>query len=251
MRNRARAHWSHAEPLALGAPGPQRGKESAMDKISQSTATRRAVQAMGVAAALLAGNAMATEYGTVVSKTAVYNQVSVPVQQCVQQDQVSRAPASGAGALIGALIGGGAGNLIGHGSGRALATGAGVLAGAITGNNVEANAEPSMVTPVQQCHVVQRLENHLVGYDVVYDYNGQRYSTRLASDPGDHVPLNVSVTPAAAPMQAMPMAYTPATVVQPVVVESAPVVVQRPWVAPIGLSVDAGWGGGWGGHHWR
>lgn len=215
----------------------------------RKNANRRALQALAAAAALLAGSAMATEYGTVVSKTAVYSQVAVPVQQCVQQNQVSRAQPSGAGALIGALVGGGAGNLIGHGSGRALATGVGVLAGAITGNNVEANGAPTVVTPVQTCHQEQRVENRLVGFDVVYDYNGQRYSTRLASDPGDHVPLNVSVTPANAVVQPAPVAYGSTTVLPPVVVAPAPVVVQRPWVAPVGVEVDAGWG--WGGRHWH
>lgn len=200
-------------------------------------------------AALLAGSAMATEYGTVVSKTAVYSQVAVPVQQCVQQDQISRAQPSGAGALIGALVGGGAGNLIGHGSGRALATGVGALAGAITGNTVEANGATTVVTPVQTCHQEQRVENRLVGFDVVYDYNGQRYSTRLANDPGDHVPLNVSVSPASTVVQQAPVSYTPAVLQPPVVVAPAPVYVQRPWVAPVGVEIDTGWG--WGGRHWR
>ncbi|MGC3984108.1 MAG: glycine zipper 2TM domain-containing protein [Pseudorhodoferax sp.] len=209
----------------------------------------RAVQALAAAAALLAGNAMATEYGTVVSKTAVYSQVAVPVQQCVQQDQVGRAQPSGAGALIGALVGGGAGNLIGHGGGRALATGVGVLAGAITGNRVEADGAPTVVTPVQTCQQAQRVENRLVGFDVVYDYNGQRYSTRLASDPGDHVPLAVSVAPANAVLPPAPVAYGTTTVLPAVAVAPAPVVVQRPWAAPVGVEVDAGWG--WGGRHWR
>ncbi|KQP49248.1 glycine zipper 2TM domain-containing protein [Pseudorhodoferax sp. Leaf274] len=218
-----------------------------MNRISQRRAIQ-AIQAIAAAAALLAGNAMATEYGTVVSKTAVYSQVAVPVQQCVQQDQVSRAQPSGAGALIGALVGGGAGNLIGHGGGRALATGVGVLAGAITGNNVEANGAPNVVTPVQTCHQEQRVENRLVGFDVVYDYNGQRYSTRLASDPGDHVPLNVSVTPANTVVQPAPVAYSTTTVLPAVAVAPAPLIVQRPWgPPPVGLEFDTGWGG----RHWR
>lgn len=215
----------------------------------RNISNRRAVQALAAAAALLAGSAMATEYGTVVSKTAVYNQVAVPVQQCVQQDQIGRARPSGAGALIGALVGGGAGNLIGHGSGRALATGVGVLAGAITGNNVEANGAPDVVTPVQTCHTEQRVENRLVGFDVVYDYNGQRYTTRLASDPGAQVPLDVSVSPVATVVQPAPVVYSSAAVLPPVVVAPSPVFVHQPWVAPVGLQVTTGWG--WGGHHWR
>lgn len=44
---------------------------------------------------------------------------------------------SGAGAILGAVIGGLAANSIGAGSGRALATGAGVVGGAVAGNAIE------------------------------------------------------------------------------------------------------------------
>lgn len=229
----------------MAHPARQGRKDTAMNRISQHR-----VALVGALAALLAGSAMATEYGNVVSKTAVYSQVAVPVQQCVQQDQVSRAQPSGAGALIGALVGGGAGNLIGHGGGRALATGVGALAGAFTGNHIEGNGAATVVTPVQTCHQEQRVENRLVGFDVVYDYNGQRYSTRLAADPGDHVPLNVSVTPAGGVVQQAPVSYSTTTVLAPVAMAPAPVFVQQPWVSPVGVEVDTGWG--WGGHrHWR
>jgi uncharacterized protein YcfJ len=33
------------------------------------------------------------------------------------------------------------------------------------------------------------------GYDVRYRYQGREYMTRLASNPGDRIPVDVSVTP--------------------------------------------------------
>src|SRR5471032_2887579 len=82
--------------------------------------------------------ALATEYGNVVSSTPVTAQVAVPQQSCQNVTQVRAPKTSGGGAVAGALIGGLAGNAIGGGAGRALATGLGVVAGAITGNNIEA-----------------------------------------------------------------------------------------------------------------
>lgn len=203
--------------------------------------------------ALAATPAMADVYGTVVSRTAVFAQVYTPQRQCTEQQQLVQPASTGAGGLLGALVGGVAGNAIGHGGGRALATGAGLIGGALLGDRVEANGTPPVSVPVQQCQTVSRSENRLIGFDVVYSYNGQNYSTRLASDPGAPgaaLPLNVSVSP---------VAMAPAVQAAPVVIDAGPQVVYGPppvvygapvYAAPVvGLRIGAGWGGGY--HHWH
>ena len=193
-----------------------------------------ALAAASVAAVFgLAANASAAEYARVVSSTPVSSSVAVPRQECAEYQQVVQQQPSGAGALIGAIAGGVLGNQIGHGFGRAAATGVGVVAGSAIGNNVEANANPATTVPVQRCRTVSSYQNRVVGYDVVYEYSGQRYSTRLPSDPGAR--LAIDIRPAAnAPLDrvgapqtyaAAPPAYADAPTYSapaPAYVESAP-----------------------------
>jgi uncharacterized protein YcfJ len=146
----------------------------------------------------LAASASAAEYAKVVSATPVSSSVAVPRQECAEGQQVVQQQPSGAGALIGAIAGGVLGNQIGHGFGRAAATGVGVVAGSAIGNNVEANANPPTTVPVQRCRTVSSYQNRVVGYDVVYEYNGQRYTTRLPNDPGPR--LAIDIRPAGAPL---------------------------------------------------
>lgn len=219
--------------------------------------TTRLIAGMALSAASVTC-ATAADYGTVVSSTPAYEQVAVPQQQCTEQQQWVRPAQSGAGGLLGALIGGVAGNAFGRGGGRALATGAGVIGGALLGDRVEAHATPPESVPVQHCQIVSQSTTRLLGYDVVYTYNGQTYRTRLASDPGaPGAALALSISPVAmAPaVQSAPVVVdAPPQVVysQPAVVYSpAPVVYAAPFYAApaVGLSISGGWGGGY--HHWR
>jgi len=146
------------------------------------------------ASAVLLGTAVpaaAVEYARVVSATPVTGSVAAPRQECVDTAQIVQQPPSGAGALIGAIAGGVVGNQFGHGFGRAAATGAGAVAGAAIGNNVETNANPPTTVPVRQCRTVNGHENRVVGYDVVYEYRGQRYTTRLPDDPGARLAVDI------------------------------------------------------------
>ena len=79
----------------------------------------------------------AQEVGNVISRTAVYQQVSVPRQVCTQTQVNVPGQTSGAGAAMGAIAGGAIGNAIGKGEGRAIATMIGVIGGAIAGDKVE------------------------------------------------------------------------------------------------------------------
>lgn len=48
---------------------------------------------------------------------------------------------------------------------------------------------------VQRCRTVQTATDTIQGYDVRYRYNGREYVTRMAYDPGDRIPVDVSVMP--------------------------------------------------------
>ena len=145
-----------------------------------------------------ATGAQAAQYANVVSATPVTQQIAMPRQECADSEQIVRQQPSGGGALIGAIVGGVLGNQFGHGVGRAAATGFGVVAGSAVGNNVEAANGGTAAVPVRRCRTVSAYESRVVGYDVVYDYNGQRYTTRTASDPGQR--LAIDVRPAATPL---------------------------------------------------
>jgi len=244
--------------------------------------------AAAASAALLGAytTASATEYANVVSATPVTTSVAVPRQDCVQSERLVQAPPSGAGALIGAIAGGVIGNQFGHGFGRAAATGVGAVAGSAIGNNVEANANPPQSVPVQRCRNVNAYESRVVGYDVVYEYHGQRYSTRLPDDPGARLAIDVRPT-GNAPLDrvgppssygAVPPAYAQAAPsyseapptyydAPPAYYGPAPVYYSAPYSAPyyvapaaIGLGIGywvgstwhRGYRGGWHGHRgWR
>lgn len=181
------------------------------------------IAALGLAAAC--GTALATEYGTVVSSTPATAQVAVPLQQCSEQQVLVQPRTSGGGALLGALVGGVVGHQVGGGIGRAAATGLGAVAGSVIGDRTEAANTPAATVPVQNCQTLTSYENRVIGYDVTYEYNGQRYSTRVAQDPGPRIALNVTVAPAGgtvatAPAQPQPMPVT--TVTPPVVYTPVP-----------------------------
>ncbi|MBS0447806.1 MAG: glycine zipper 2TM domain-containing protein [Proteobacteria bacterium] len=198
-----------------------------------------------VLAALVAPvvGAQAAETATVISSTPVMAQVAVPQQACNNEQQYVRGPTTGGGALLGAILGGVVGNTIGHGMGRAAATGVGVVAGSVIGNQVEANGQPPGEVTVQRCRPVAAYENRTVGYDVVYEYAGRRYTTRMANDPGPTLAIDVSPagSPSAAVAPPAPPAYVQSYPVPPapVVYAPAPAVVVTPYV---------GWG--WRHRYW-
>jgi uncharacterized protein YcfJ len=147
---------------------------------------------LALGTALASGTASATEYGRVLSSTPLTTQVSVPRQDCADQQAYVQPPTSGGGAVVGGVLGGLAGNAIGAGGGRALATAAGAVAGALVGNNVEAvNTAPVPVTTTN-CTYSRSVRTRVTGYDVVYEYNGQQHRTRLARDPGDRIALDLT-----------------------------------------------------------
>jgi uncharacterized protein YcfJ len=222
-----------------------------------------------IGAACAAPAAFAAEYATVVSSTPVTATVPVQRQNCSDAQQLVQPAPSGAGAVVGAIAGGLLGHTVGGGFGRAAATGIGAVAGSVIGNQIEADGQPATAVPVRRCQTATRYENRIVGYDVMYDYAGQRYSTRLARDPGQR--LAVSVQPAdvngnAVPAPVMstpvptydtPVASAEPAPPQPVYYDPLPPPVYYYPAAPYyygapSISFGIGYVGGWrGGRHWR
>jgi uncharacterized protein YcfJ len=242
------------------------------------------VSSVAAAALLAALPASAMDImARVISSTPVVQQVAVPRQVCNNQQFITEAPRSGGGALLGALVGGLAGNSIGGGGGRAAATALGVFGGAIAGDHIEGGGA-QQVQNVQQCSTQTYYENRPSHYNVVYEYQGQQYNAQMANDPGLYVRLQVSPvggvnTQPAQPGQPQalqqpqdqvpveqgyvvqssapqPIYTQPIYVQPPVVYQSAPVYYGRPYYgptfAPIGLSLNLGYSRGYGhGGRWR
>ena len=135
--------------------------------------------------------AQAQEVGNVISRTAVYQQVSVPRQVCTQTQLNVPGQTSGAGAAMGAIAGGAIGNAIGKGDGRAIATMLGVIGGAIAGDKVE-GPQASQTQTQQTCTTHQVYENRLTGYNVVYEFAGKQYNVQLPKDPGPTIKLQIT-----------------------------------------------------------
>jgi uncharacterized protein YcfJ len=190
----------------------------------------------------------AQEIGTVLSRTAVYQQVAVPRQSCTQTI-TPNAPTSGGGALTGAIAGGVIGTAIGDG--RGLGTLVGAIGGAMIGDKAESNANSQ---PITSCTTQTVMENRLVGYTVVYEYAGKPYTVQLPQDPGPTIPLNISPAglQSTTPVAPTTVVSSPSVVyAAPPVVYAPPPVYYRPW--PVNTSINLGWGWYGGGHHrhWR
>lgn len=151
---------------------------------------------------LACGSAMAQEQARVLSSIPVAQQVAVPQQVCEDVQVSTGTRTNGTGAVIGAILGGVAGNALGYGghrgprgayypSTRGPSTVVGAIAGGLIGNAVEgANSQRSYET-VRRCTNTTGYENRVMGYDVTYEYAGQRYTTRMDHDPGNWMPINV------------------------------------------------------------
>jgi len=147
-------------------------------------------------------------YATVESVTPTREIINEPYQTCsteYQQTTVPVAPPpyqdhSVAGAVVGGIAGGLIGSLFGHGNGKVAMAAVGAGAGAIAGDRIGSqpgNSGPAYsttTTPVQRCQQVDHYDVRTM-YTVVYQFNGQRYSTKLPYNPGSQLRVNVSVVP--------------------------------------------------------
>lgn len=153
----------------------------------------------------------AYDYARVVSAEPIVRQIRVetPQRECWTEDQVEeppRPPHTGlAGPMIlGGIIGGVIGSQFGSGDGRRAATLAGTLIGSSIGHDRGARRQAAStpyeprITSVERCGVryTDSYEERIEGYNVEYEYAGQRHHTRLPYDPGDRIRIRVAVSPA-------------------------------------------------------
>lgn len=151
----------------------------------------------------------------VISATPVVRQVAVPQRSCFDQPVVVQRQPSGAGALIGAVAGAAVGNSVGGGAGRAAATAIGLVGGAALGNQVETGGADGATTRLERrCATQNVYEDRTVGYDVVYEYNGRQFTTRMRNDPGEFVQVQVQVTGESLPAPSRGRSGQPVPLVQ-------------------------------------
>ncbi len=151
------------------------------------------------------------DYATVISAKPIvrYVTVTTPVKECWEDIEYytvnERPPGVATSTLFGAIIGGVVGHQFGSGHGNDAATVAGTMIGATIGNRSAYRRHPGEYgavkysRPVRRCETQYRehQEERVDGYDVLYRYNGQRYSTRMPHDPGRKIRVRVDVRPAA------------------------------------------------------
>jgi len=141
------------------------------------------------------------DYATVMQSKPVYRIVEVTSaeKQCQSQEVVyqQRNRKSAKGSLIGGILGAAVGHAIGHRSKhRTGATIAGALVGASIGNDGDASVTQHRGVE-NHCKMVPTSweEERIIGYNVVYRYNGRTFETRLPFEPGDSLKIRVIISP--------------------------------------------------------
>jgi uncharacterized protein YcfJ len=135
--------------------------------------------------------------------------VSTPRRECWDEDYyvTESAPPRGTagGAIAGAIIGGVIGHQFGKGRGKDAATVAGALMGSAIGTDHaardnwhrERGRDEHRLRTRTRCDVSHdwREEERVDGYRVTYEFDGERYVTRMNRDPGETIKVWVSVRP--------------------------------------------------------
>lgn len=134
-------------------------------------------------------------YAQVLSASPVYTlvRIRVPEQRC--EGGSSREGGDGtAGTVTGAVVGGALGNQVGKGDGRKASTIVGAVLGGAIGRRIDRGngiAGPGRCRTVE----VERDERRIAGYDVEYQYKGEKYMSRLSADPGNRLRIRIAITP--------------------------------------------------------
>ena len=106
-----------------------------------------------------------TEWAPVISSTPVVQRMSAPRQECWSETVTTTET-----------------RRIGH-----------IGIGAF---DTSTNVAVPVTRDVQRCRTVDGYSDVVQGYDVRYRYQGREYMTRLPNDPGDRIPVEVTLTPA-------------------------------------------------------
>lgn len=90
------------------------------------------------------------------------------------------------GTVLGGIAGGVLGNQVGNGRGRTAATVIGAVGGAVAGNAIGNNMQTA-----PECQLVSEPQQVMVGYDVIYDFSGQKGHVRMPVKPGPNIVVEV------------------------------------------------------------
>ncbi|MFT5219894.1 MAG: hypothetical protein ACI9LO_000203 [Planctomycetota bacterium] len=145
------------------------------------------------------------EYAKVLDVRPLYREVRVssPVRECWDEPvhQVRHQSSSAGGMVAGGLIGGIIGHQFGKGRGQKIATAMGTLIGAQLGHDSvtreNRRSQTSSVEYQETCknsHKV-RYEEVVDGYDVTYQFRGQRYQIEMPYHPGKRIKMRVQFSP--------------------------------------------------------
>ena len=145
------------------------------------------------------------EEAPVLSVTPVYHlvELTTPQQECWEEDVVRRESyrdrGSATPSILGAVLGGALGNAVGHHKRNKQV---GAVVGAILGTSIarditRVDNSTTYIDTVERCRTVhtRHQEEKLVGYDVLYSYNGRERLVRMPQDPGSSVRVRVDVEP--------------------------------------------------------
>ncbi len=128
--------------------------------------------------------------------------VEVPRREC-WTEVVYDSPAGYRGVAGPTLLGATIGGVLGHQfEGHSNATLIGALIGGAIGHDVGERRRAQYSQPqgreIERCdeRIEQSYEERIDGYDVEYEYAGQRFHTRMPYDPGERLRVRVAVTPA-------------------------------------------------------
>ncbi len=162
-----------------------------------------------VAAAALMLYANGTNAGQTFVEVPVMNSVPIqetseirtPVQSCTEQLVEVDRRGNIISTLAGAAIGGFLGSQFGGGTGKLAATAMGTLGGAAIGSNGLSKEWPLKNNTPQYkketiCTTSYNIQHQtsIVGYMVTYNFEGQTYTTRMQSAPGNTIRLMLNTT---------------------------------------------------------
>ena len=143
------------------------------------------------------------EWANVVEAEPVIRIIRRPVDEevCWQEEVYREVPERRAKTpvVFGALLGGLIGNQFGSGHGRDAMTFAGVALGRAIAKDNQRRKNPQhyYASLEDRCGInTQWTETEqVIGWDVVYEYEGETYVTRMQNEPGEQIQVQVSIAP--------------------------------------------------------
>lgn len=152
---------------------------------------------LGAAVASASPAVQFRDWARVVSSSPRYEQINQPRQVCRRETiYVPAAEYDNSGAVIGGIAGGIIGSQVGRGNGQVAAAAIGAATGALVGDRLQGGYYAGSVPRTEKrCVSVDQWQSRLVGYDVVYEYQGRTWNSFMTQAPGDFVRLQVSLQP--------------------------------------------------------